>query len=74
MKLEIAKLCSECDEIFVGTFCPKCGYTYSMPVSQWIPSQIVKSMQRSQALQTYRPAQMTTAEINQQEIDFGNGN
>jgi|GEM_PF-6911613 len=73
MKLEIAKLCSECDEIFVGTFCPKCGYTHSMPVSQWIPSQIVKSMQRSQALQTYRPAQMTTAEINQQEINFVRG-
>ena len=73
MKLEIAKLCSECDEIFVGTFCPKCGYTHSMPVSQWIPSQIVKSMQHSQTLQDYQSTQMTTAEINQQEINFVRG-
>lgn len=37
MKLQEAKLCLNCDEIYTGPVCPKCATPHYAFVSTWIP-------------------------------------
>lgn len=38
MQLIAAKFCVDCEEIFVGEECPKCGQSHSIFLTQWIVS------------------------------------
>jgi hypothetical protein len=37
MKLGEAKLCLDCDEIYTGEQCPRCGKTYYWWMSKYVP-------------------------------------
>jgi len=38
MKLQNAKLCLNCEEIYVGPVCPKCATPHYVYVTNWIQS------------------------------------
>ena len=52
MKLQDAKLCLNCEEIYVGPVCPKCATPHCVFVTNWIQS-LEKQRQRQNAAEYY---------------------
>ena len=64
MQLRIARLCLDCEELFVGDSCPVCASQHYAFLAQWLPSEERRKWRRA-PVRTVDPAPTTLAGVAQ---------